>query len=594
MILRNLSKQMLTLCRYIGVLVFFLLPSLLLAADIFVLPDRNPIGMGEEFTLTFSTTEEPDNNPDFSPLNKDFDVVGTSTNNNLRIINGAVSRELSWRVHLYAKATGTLQIPPIQFGADSSPASQITVNKDGAGDDMPRDSVLVELEVDTQEPYVQQQFIVTQRMLHSVELQPGGASMSHPEVGEGKALVQQLGKVTNRTLNRKGIQYKVSERRYAVFPQTSGELTFRPTIFQGIVREPGAQRRNVPVPFGMMSGRQIRRFSEALTLNVKGQPAGVQGTWLPANSLSLNVHWETPPELFKTGEPVTLTIAVIADGLMAEQLPEMQLVLPKGIKGYSNQPELRNDYQGGSLIGTRQERWILIGTAPGEYTLPALNVEWWNLGAEKAESAFAEARKITVTGEVSAATEAELNAKAGVPEDTGPVGETGNESEEAITPAQELLAGQDDEVAASDKEKSHWLWLFAIGLLLLILLGILYKRRANEKSSEGGQRFQAPKVNYYDQLERACRSNDAQKAYDSLIGWVREDLKLAPPTLPQLRQEVKMSFRQSIDELSMVLYAQQAGEWRGAEMWQEVQGFYRDQQAAKKKVMNDLLSLHPD
>ncbi|CAA6801812.1 MAG: Unknown protein [uncultured Thiotrichaceae bacterium] len=594
MIFRNLSRQLLVLCRYIGVLVFFLLPPLVMAADIFVLPDRNPVDAHQSFTLTFSMTEEPNGNPDFSALDKNFDILSTSSRTNVQVVNGVSSKEIVWRVRLYPRTTGTLVIPSIPFGSDSSPASQITVDVNVATDDMPRDSVLVELEVDTQEPYVQQQFIVTQRMLHSVELQPGGASMSHPEVGEGKALVQQLGKVTNRTLNRKGIQYKVSERRYAVFPQTSGELTFRPTIFQGIVKEPGAQRRNVPIPFGMMSGRQIRRFSEALTLNVKGQPAGVKGTWLPANSLSLNVHWETPPELFKTGEPVTLTIAVIADGLMAEQLPEIQLALPKGIKGYSNQPELRNDYQGGSLVGTRQERWILIGTAPGEYTLPALNVAWWNLGTEKAESAFAEAREITVTGEVSATTEAELNAKALVPEDTGPVGQAGSESEEAITPAQELLAEQDDDVAVSDKEKSHWLWLFAIGLLLLILLGILYKRRANEKALESDQRFQAPGINYYDQLERACRGNDAQKAYDALVGWVREDLQLSPPTLAQLRQEVKMSFRQSIDELSMVLYAQQAGEWRGADMWKEVQGFYHDQQAAKKKVMNDLLSLHPD
>lgn len=588
MVFRSLSKQMLLIGAYIGVLMFFCLPSVLLAAEIFVLPDRNPVAMGEEFTLTFSTAEQPDSDPDFSPLAKDFEIVGTATSNNLRIINGVVSKELAWRVRLYPRTAGTLPIPSVAFGKDSSPAGEIIVDEDSATDGMPRDSVLVELEADTAEPYVQQQFIITQRMLHSVELQPGGASMSHPEVTEGKALVQQLGNVVNRTVNRKGIRYKVSERRYAVFPQTSGELTFGRTVFQGVVSMPGAQRKNVP--FGMMSGRQIRRFSDVLTMNVKGQPAGVKGTWLPANSVSLNVHWETPPEQFRTGEPVTLTIAVIADGLMAEQLPEIKLALPKGIKGYSNQPELRNDYQGGSLIGTRQERWILIGTAPGEYTLPAFNLEWWNLKTGTAESAFVESRKITVTGEVSAATEAASNAGAGMPE-------LAEEAEENTVPAQELLSGQGDAEEVStepEQEKSRWLWLFASVLLLLILSGVLYKRRAGGKTPEGEQRYQPPKVNYYEQLERACRSNDAQKTYDALVGWVREDLRLRPPTLAQLRQEVSMPFRQAIDELSMVLYAKQTGEWRGAELLKAVQDFCRDRHAVKERSPDGLLSLYPD
>lgn len=595
MFINNLQPSLnhcLSFSRYICFLVFILLSPLTLAAEIFVLPDRNPVGMGGEFTLVFSTTEQPDGNPDFSPLRKDFEVVGTATSNNLQIINGVVNKEIAWRVRLYPKAAGTLPIPPIKFGSQSSLATQITVNKNGVADGLPRDGVMVELEAETPNPYVQQQFVVTQRMLHSVDLHRGGASMSHPEVSTGKALIQQLGKVINSTQNRKGIRYKVSERRYAIFPQTSGTLTFSPTVFQGIINVTGANQQRDP--FGLMRGQQIRRFSEPLTLEVKPQPADVQGTWLPANSVSLNIYWETPADQFKTGEPVSLTVAVIADGLMAEQLPEIKLLPPQGIKGYSNQPELRNDYQGGSLIGTRQEHWILIGTAPGEYTLPAISVEWWNLKTGQLESAFVAAQQITVTGEVPGG---------GTANSAGTLGLTGAD-ETPTLPAVNTDAAPDEmmagDAAETEQPVNYWLWLFGAGILLLILLGVLYRRRLRDKHSiNSGLLSSSPtslaQINYSEQLEHACRDNAAQKAYDALIDWTRIELQLMPPTMAQLRQEVPMSFRQQLDELSMVLYARQADEWQGTALWDEARRFCAEQRESEQEMpADDLLSLHPD
>ncbi|MEZ5535542.1 MAG: BatD family protein [Thiolinea sp.] len=589
-------------------LVLLMLPAVLLAAEITVSPDRDPIGVGEEFTLTFSTTEEPDADPDFTPLRDNFEIVSTTTSSNIQMINGVVSREMAWRVRLYPKATGTLDIPPIRFGNQSSPAAQITVDENAANAGLPRDGVLVELEVDTETPYVQQQFIVTQRMLHSVELMRSGASMSHPEVGEGKALVQQLGGVTNRTVNRKGIRYKVSERRYAVFPQTSGKLTFRPTVFQGVINT--TANRQQRDPFGLIGGRQIRRFSAPLSVEVKPQPAGISGTWLPAQSVSINVHWQTPPDRLKTGEPVTLTLAVIADGLMAEQLPEIKLAPPQGVKGYSNQPELRNNHQGDSLIGTRQERWILIGTAPGEYTLPAISLEWWNLATGKTETAIVAETKLTVSGEVSGAASTNnlpgngngnnVSGLAEATENTGSTGAAGEsnagDAAQSGSAAQELL---DNTGGQQVKDGSNGLgqaaWLLAPGILLLIGLGVLYRRNRGDRHLSV-QQAKPVRVDYYRQLERACQHNEAQKAYDALSDWVRHDLQLTPPTIAQLRQETPMSFKQALDELSMALYARQTDAWQGADLWREVQNFRTQQQTAgfSQRRESDLLALYPD
>lgn len=599
--------------RICGLLSLLLLSTFLNAAEIEVWPDRNPIGVGEEFTLTFSTTEQPDGNPDFSPLRNHFEMVGTSTSSNIRMINGKVSSEIAWQVRLYPKSTGTLAIPPIAFGSQSSPAAQITVDE-SVDNGIPRDGVLVELETENNSPYVQQQVIITQRMLHSVELMRNGASMSHPEVGEGKALIQQLGGVTNRTINRKGIRYKVSERRYAVFPQTSGKLTFRPTVFQGVISTSGSRSRQPRDPFGMMSGRQIRRFSEPLTLEVKAQPSGTKGTWLPAKSLSLNTHWQVPVKEFKVGEPVTLTIAVIADGLMAEQLPEVKLTLPKGIKGYSNQPELRNNHQGDSLIGARQERWILIGTAPGEYTLPAISLKWWNLQTGKTETAFVPPETIIVSGGTTETTKGNTaagdNADEQSMESTPAPSATESEpaAENKVETAESELETESGLVASEASQESlawslGWWWLLAPGILLLIVAGLLYRRKRNKAADDGLHRKTRQTTNttllqtdYYQQLEQACHNNEAQMAHDALSDWVRHDLRLTPATVATLRQQATMELKQALDELSMVLYAQQTAEWRGDRLWQAVQHFVRQQQdrQGKQKTEGDLLNLYPE
>jgi hypothetical protein len=37
--------------------------------------DRNPVNLQESFQLTFTASDDPDGEPDFSPLDKDFEIL---------------------------------------------------------------------------------------------------------------------------------------------------------------------------------------------------------------------------------------------------------------------------------------------------------------------------------------------------------------------------------------------------------------------------------------------------------------------------------------------------------------------------------------
>ncbi|HPY41828.1 MAG TPA: BatD family protein, partial [Thiolinea sp.] len=386
------------------------------AADVQVRADRETVEVGDNFNLEFSSSQPLTAAPDLTPLSPDFEVVGTSNSTSVQYMNGKMSQQTSYLVTLFAKRAGTLVIPSLKFGNLASEPLDVEVLEQAAVDpnaaNAPAD-ILVELTAEPPNPYVQQLVIVTQRLLHSVPLLPTRASMSHPELEKGKGLIQQLGNTKNGITTRNGVRYQMIERRYAVFPQISGELTIGRTVFQGALDDRRSRQLD---PFGI-GGKQVRRFSAPLVLNVQVHPA-TNATWLPANSLSLNAHWEPVNKTLKAGEPVTLTVAIIADGLMAEQLPALDIKPPMGIKGYANQPEFRNDLGGNSVIGMREEKWVLMGTADGDYVLPEIKVEWWDLKAKKMQTAKIDATALKVVG----------------------VGQTKNPSTEAPTPPTNAVA----------------------------------------------------------------------------------------------------------------------------------------------------------
>lgn len=534
------------------------------AAGVQVQVNPETVSVGDDFSLTFSTDQTLAVAPDFSPLSKDFQVTSSSTSTNLQYINGQMTQQTVWTVGLFAKQAGRLQIPSIHFGQFSSEPTTIQV-VEGSVDlnGKPNADILVELSAEPSNPYVQQQVIVTQRLLHVVPLLPTRASMSHPELEKGKGLIQQLGTTKSGVINRNGVRYQMIERRYAVFPQVSGELTLGRTVFQGALDDRRSRQLD---PFGI-SGQQVRRFSAPLVINVQPQPSEVKSTWLPANSLTLNAHWEPSNKTLKAGEPVTLTIAMIADGLMAEQLPALDIKPPMGIKGYANQPEFRNDLGGNSVIGMREEKWVLMGTADGNYVLPEISVDWWDLKAKKMQTARIEPSALTVTGLGQSQPSSDPNPAAKA--NTEPAANNG------------LLTATEERVPSSQAPNTSifksWLFIVLVALVLSSLAGLgawLLKRKSKATAINT---LAKTSIAPLQALKQACQSNDAQAAFQGLQAWIREDLQLSPATIATLRAKADLPLKQALDDLSTVLYASTTHVWEGEELWQAVQNYLHHQ-----------------
>jgi len=392
-----------------------------LAQELTARIDRTRIAEGETVRLQLSVPGDAQGRPDLGPLGADFDILGESQGSQVNIINGRSSSTHVWQLVLMPKRSGELTIPALQLGALQSRPLQLTVlpasasasPATGAGQ-----PVLLEIEADPEQPYVQGEVTYRVRILSRVPLRE--ASLSDPQAGD--AIVEQLGEDSRYTTQRNGTTYQVIERHYAIFPQHSGDLKVESPVLSASVPAEGGGRRNLRQRFfgndpftdiqkfmgsdpfadfpdlGGMFGetRPVRIRARDVTLAVRPQPAGVQGNWLPARSLTLTEAWSPDPPVFRVGEPVTRTIALVADGLSAAQLPDLTPPVPAGMKLYPDQPQSESRAEGDSLIVTKTMQAALVPTAPGELTLPDFRVRWWDTDAQQARVATLPGRTIEV------------------------------------------------------------------------------------------------------------------------------------------------------------------------------------------------------
>jgi hypothetical protein len=528
-----------------------------LAARIDVSLDRNPVPLDQSFTLIFSAEEAPDDDPDFRPLEKDFEVLSQSQSSQFSYQNGHSSRRIEWRVTVIAKEAGTLEIPPVPFGRDRSQPFSVTVVAGSAKRNAPGNAeVFMEVQAEPKEPYVQAQVIYTLRVLSRVAF--GEARLSPPKAGD--ALIEQLGDGQNPSslVLRNGVQYKMTEIRYALFPQQSGPLRIEPMRLEIQVASGG---RSLFAPFFNSPTRAQRVESDAIELQVRPIPAEFKGKhWLPAASLELEDSWAGKPPQVAGGEPVTRALTIKARGVTVGLLPELgpeAAPASDAIKQYPDQPVLSEDKPVSGLSSVRQEKTALVVSRPGTYRLPALEIPWWNIQTDRPEVARLPERTLTVLpsahGPGPAAPQAAPESKPTPEAAPTPVATPESESR----PAARALA------------EDHWFWLALLCGLGWLATGVAWWRQASRKPSrteaEPPTRSAAPSERKLrTAIETACRANDAAEAKRALADWAA--LRWPGSALGGQDLERRAGggeLGREIARLNRCLYGRGGAEWQG-------------------------------
>jgi len=527
-------------------IVFFSLTNMAYAADIQVKVDRNPVSLQESFQLIFSANETPDDDPDFSPLEKDFEILNQAQQQSMTFINLKYTKVMEWAVTVRAKRAGSLIIPAIHFGKDNSLVTAVVVNKEAEQTaENTNQDLFLQVSVDKQAPYIQEQVIYTLKLFRKVDISQ--ASLTEPVLND--AVIVRLGEDKSYSSDYNGEKYVVVEREYAIFPQKSGSMTIAPlTLTAGIV---SANQQRYNSFFSQQRTRNQRVVSDSVKLEVQAKPANADSPiWLPAEQVYIKETWSLDPKEVTLGEPVTRTVSLFAKGVTVSALPELQKQkLPKQIKAYPDQPLLKEEPQGRALVAFREEKMALIASEIGTYTLPAIEIPWWNTQTQSLEKAvIPEKVFVVIAGEQSQAPVVSPVANIQTPVELAPV------------------------VVENSKLGDNNLWI-ALTLFFatawLLTLGYFLSNKNPKVTVDVSPKKMNKKLSAVKSLRQACRENDSDKAKLALLEWGKESF--AENNLDAIAQQCDAELSIEIQSLNTTLYSQNAVQWQGEALWNAFQ-----------------------
>lgn len=540
------------------------------------------ISDGESVQLTLTRDSRGGARPDLSPLEKDFQVLSTSSGTSMQIINGQVSTKTQLTLTLMPRHSGTLQVPSIDWNGEKSPSLVLVVSDSGSSNSSndqggsnvsagAQQHVFLRSTVDTPSPYVQGAVVLTVRLYADRPLYQ--ASLTAPTSDD--AMIESFGKDEQSQQVVNGHSYTVVERQYLVTPQKSGKITLKGPVLDAQIA--ARDDNSLSDLFGSMmtQTRPLQLRGDDVSLSVRPRPDSWTGRdWLAADEVSLTESWDPDGDSVHVGEPLTRHLTLNAVGVTGDALPDLAAMMPvpDGVKAYPDQADTNSGVQNGRPTGLKTQNIALIPSRPGKLLLPEMTLSWWDVNADKQRQVTLPAHTITVLpavgGAAAAAPATASTASAGAAATSG----GGSQAEASAPLAVPAPAGSAQSMP--DSTAALWRWLslaLGSGWLLTVLAWIVSARR-RRPGSPATPPAKAPTMAAADaKAEKAafvaaCQADDPNAARRHLLAWARAENPTAVPAgLGALASALgDDTLAAALERLDRACYA--GGEWQGAEL----------------------------
>ncbi len=530
--------------------------------------DKNPVVVNESLILTVTADDDVASNAlDTSMLLTDFIVGRTSVSSQTSMVNFNTTRSTTWTTVLIARKPGELTIPA--FNIDGVKTQPIAL-KALAASNSPTTSqqdLFITTEVSATDIYVQQQITLTIKIHLAADLKRG--SLTEPVLAGANILQVGKDKESENIIN--GKRYRIIERVYAISPQESGEVTLKSPVFSGEIIMPSSRRSNF---LSFADTKPVSVIGDDIPLTVKAIPVQVSGVWLPSELLALHQEWQPEPSQFKVGEPITRTITLTAVGLSEEQLPEIDMTVPSGLKVYPDQAEQHTGLNNDRLVSQKVVNFAIVASQAGEYLLPEINIPWWNTVTNQAQIAKIPAQKITVLANADLVpTQPEKTPAFHLEKPT-----TTTIAEPAVIPQNNFLQ-----------------WLFLSLWLITLVAWFISAKRPFKRQKESNP-ISAKTNSAQLSLMAACKQNNGEAALATLLPWAcsqarerkhRDSLS----TLDSLHGYFNdKALSEAIIELQQSYYGKNPSQWSGKKLLHAIQAVNKTNH---DKAVNSTIDLNP-
>ncbi len=349
--------------------------------------------------------------------------TGTSTASNISIINGQISRQVTYRYTLEPEKAGTFSIPSfsvevdgktyatqpftlrVQEASTAASASPDRIEENpaetAAAAEAQAPAIFIRREFSSTKPYETEPFLVTTKIYHRVELAKAEVAGEKPTTVRIIPLGEDRGQ---EAVN--GTTYQVIRLREIWVPQKTGTLEVPPFQLQvGLIVQSKRSPRSMDDLFSgfFNQGRMVNKLvaAEAATLAVRSIPKdprdhlGLVGSFM--GSASLSAHQ------VKVGETATLSLQIQGKGTL-DRLGKVTLSYPPGIRAYEDKPDIKEDPSPDKGLMSRAIfKFALVPSQAGTFSLGIYRLLFFDPITEKFSELQVPLGTLTVEGGPNAA-----------------------------------------------------------------------------------------------------------------------------------------------------------------------------------------------
>lgn len=541
-------------------------------ADVIASVNRTTVPQGETLMLSVSVEGASSSTPDFSRLEKDFKIYSQNYVSNISIVNGKRQDQISWELILMPKTKGELIIPALSIdGLETKPITiKVVENATATKDNNDAQQYSLKARISNNNPFVQQEIVYKLSLIDS-----GGLQGSEPTFDMTKDwVIRSMGQPEVRQFMVDGKKLREIVFSYALFPQKSGVLQTPTAHFEGYYL---SRSKRTTDPLARLFDDEISRtilqnydaFStknpvnlsaEPITVNVKAVPADNGGRWwLPSKKVVLAENWEPENPTFRVGEAVNRSVFLKAEGVIETQLPEIKFKNIRGMKQYPEKPTSEMQAPDDSVISISKVSNVYIPSMSGKMTIPAVEVDWFDVDSGKYEKATLPAKEIMV----AATAKGQMN----VDEEIAPQKETlsspikdqtlkerGNNIENAIKDATILVESETQNNGFNTKEiVILLLGAFGLGIVITYML-LKPKKNTCEMTSQN---------DYKKLILKSAKSKDLRSLRDAILGWTSQKYKATKVSgFNDVNKLVKSKdFADELDKITAELYSDNSQNW---------------------------------
>lgn len=179
---------------------------------------------------------------------------------------------------------------------------------------------------------------------------------------------------TNSTRRMGGTTWSVQSWEISFYPQRAGPIIIPPIeLFISVNAE---NNQTIEGELTLPSIKVDISVLEAMS-DVKD--------WLAATDLSLTEHYQGLKENYRAGDAITRTLRIKAESFPAMMLPVLPFDPIEGLASYQTQAKIYEQSNRGQLVGHREQTIIYTIEKDGQYTLPAYEIDWWNINTQQHE-----------------------------------------------------------------------------------------------------------------------------------------------------------------------------------------------------------------